>query len=571
MTARTFEGFIEGGTDLSMTTWNEDNLLPLMETRNARLLEYTVKDAIKMGNKNLTPEQRDEIYKAFTTKPDAFKKALKSLDIISGDSLLDWTYEDFQTRILNQLNANAGKNARTGIEGLVEGKDYIELGRGEEYGGWVAYLLLSFKGAQTLATNRVEPKIKITSSNSKEMVEKATWCTAANAERFFSYAGSNYLVDLFRFDPELPDRQKKIQFSVEKDSFKVTDILNARNSQVKGITGLRKLIGSSILPVLKKYQDVASKAVEEDLNGHYAPYFNPKTSRYDLPVQELVVFNDEIPVPIGVLTGKGIDTDRIYLSLADLQNFPRKIRNSGVYLSGTGPGYMNPSGVLSDVVLDHSLLDISSFSKKISVNDVVIGNGSTLLLNMDQYLSLDPKEGQYILDSVLGSHPGPNEVRTTFNFGNYIKLKNHGYNLPEVKTWNIGDYSSVGGDLLSGYNFTYHFRIDGGELKRKPKVTVLEDITTDAFEMSDAPPVEFRNVKVGSRLWVNTCEYLTSLEGISAADGKSISRVELKYCPNLTDISSILGLDIDHMFVIGCPKIKDTVIEHFGKGAYIDY
>ena len=121
-----------------MNIWNEDNLLPLMEKRNARLLEYTVKDAIKMGNKNLTPEQRDEIYKAFTMKPDAFKKALKSLDITSGDSLLDWTYEDFQTRILNQLNANAGKNARTGIEGLTEGKDYIELGRGEEYGGWVA-------------------------------------------------------------------------------------------------------------------------------------------------------------------------------------------------------------------------------------------------------------------------------------------------------------------------------------------------------------------------------------------------------------------------------------------------
>ena len=61
-----------------MNIWNEDNLLPLMETRNARLLEFTVKDAIKTGNRNLTSEQRDEIYKAFTTKPDAFKKTLKS-------------------------------------------------------------------------------------------------------------------------------------------------------------------------------------------------------------------------------------------------------------------------------------------------------------------------------------------------------------------------------------------------------------------------------------------------------------------------------------------------------------
>lgn len=556
--------------DLDMSTWNENNLLPLMERRNARLLEYTVKDAIKMGNKNLTPEQRDEIYKAFTTKPDAFKKTLKSLGITSGDSLLDWTYEDFQTRILSQLNANAGKNARTGIEGLTEGKDYIKLGRGEEYGGWVAYLLLSFKGAQTLATNRVEPKIKITSSNSNEILEKATWCTAADTERFFSYAGPNYLVDLFRFDAELPDREKKIQFSVAKDSFKVTDILNAQNTQVKGIKDLRKLINSSILPVLRKYQDVASKAVEEEVRNHYAPYFNPRTLRYDLPVKELIPFNDEIPVPIGVLTGKGIGTDRIYLSLADLQNFPREIRNSGVYLSGTGPGYMNPSGVLSDVVLDHSLLDISHFSKKISVNDVVIGNGSTLLLNMDQYLSLDPKEGQDILDSVLRSHPGPNEVRTIFNFGNYIKLKNHGYNLPEVKTWSSGDYASAGGDLISGYSFTDYFRLDGKDLEQKPKVTVLEGITTDALEMSYAPPVEFRNVKVSWRLWVNTCKYITSLEGISAADGKSISRVELKYCPNLTDISSILSLDIGYIFVIGCPKIRDTVIEHFGKDAYHD-
>lgn len=553
-----------------MTTWNENNLLPLMEKRNARLLEYTVKDAIKMGNKNLTPEQRDEIYKAFTTKPDAFKKTLKSLDITSGDSLLDWTYEDFQTRILSQLNVNAGKNARTGIEGLTEGKDYIELGRGEEYGGWVAYLLLSFKGAQTLATNRVEPKIKIKSSNSKEMVEKATWCTAANAERFFSYAGSNYLVDLFRFDPELPDRQKKIQFSVEKDSFKVTDIMNAQNSQVKGITGLRKLIGSSILPVLKKYQDVASKAVEEDLNGHYAPYFNPNTLRYDLPIQELVVFNGEIPVPIGVLTGKGIDAEIAYFRLANLQNFPREIRNSYIRLDGTGPGYMNQSGLLSNTRLNSSILDISHFSEGISIKDVVIDDESTLLLSMNQYLSLDLKEGQYILDSVLGSHPGPNEVRATFNFEDYIKLKDHGYKLPEVKTWHGSDYRSAGGDLLSGYTFTAYFTMKGEDSKQKQaKATVLEDITADVFRMIDAPPVEFRNVKVGYRLWIYNCEYITSLEGISAENGKSIDDVELKHCPNLADISSILNLDVD-IYVVDCPKIKDIVIERFGKNAYHD-
>ena len=553
-----------------MTTWNENNLLPLMETRNARLLEYTVKDVIKTGNKNLTPEQRDEIYKAFTTKPDAFKKTLKSLGITSGDSLLDWTYEDFQTRILSQLNANAGKNVRTGIEGLVEGRDYIELGRGEEYGGWVAYLLLSFKGAQTIATNRVEPKIRVTSSYSNEKVEKAVWCTAANTERFFSYAGPNYLVDLFRFDPELPDREKKIQFSVEKDSFKVTDILNAQNTQAKGIKDLRKFIGSSILPVLRKYQDVASKAVEDELDRHYAPYFNPSTRRYDLPSQELITFNDKIPVPIGVLTGKGIDIDKTYLRLADLQNFPREIRKSRVYLQGTGPGYKNQSGVLSNVRLDQSRLDILDFSREISINDVVIENGSTLLLNRSQYLSLDPKEGQYILDSFLGLPPDSDKIAAFFGFDGYMQLKDHGYKLPKIKTWSSADYISTGGDLLSGYNFDVYFRIDGKDLKQNPKATVLEDITTDSLEMSHTPPIEFRNVKVDRRLWVNTCEYLTSLEGLSAGDGKSISDVTIKHCPNLADISSILNLDIEDVDVIDCPKIKDIVIERFGKKSYRD-
>lgn len=553
-----------------MTTWNENNLLPLMETRNARLLEYTVKDAIRMGNKNLTPEQRDEIYKAFTMKPDAFKKTLKSLGITSGDSLLDWTYEDFQTRILDQLNANAGKNVRTGIEGLTEGKDYIELSRGEEYGGWVAYLLLSFKGAQTLATNRVEPKIRVTSSYSNEMVEKAVWCTAARIEHFFSYAGPNYLVDLFRFDPELPDKEKKVQFSVVKDSFKVTDILNAQNTQVKGIKDLRKLINSSILPVLRKYQDVASKAVEEEVRNHYAPYFNPRTLRYDLPVKELIPFNDEIPVPIGVLTGEGADDTRMDFKLANLHNFPREIRNSYIRLDGTGPGYMNQSGLLSNTRLNSSILDISHFSEGISIKDVVIDDESTLLLSMNQYLSLDLKEGQYILDSVLGSHPGPNEVRATFNFEDYIKLKDHGYKLPEVKTWHGSDYRSAGGDLLSGYTFTAYFTMKGEDSKQKQaKATVLEDITADVFRMIDAPPVEFRNVKVGYRLWIYNCEYITSLEGISAENGKSIDDVELKHCPNLADISSILNLDVD-IYVVDCPKIKDIVIERFGKNAYHD-
>ena len=553
-----------------MTAWNENNLLPLMEKRNARLLEYTVKDAIKTGNKNLTPEQRDEIYKAFTTKPDAFKKALKSLDITSGDSLLDWTYEDFQTRILSQLNANAGKNARTGIEGLVEGKDYIELGRGEEYGGWVAYLLLSFKGDQTLATNRVEPKIRIKSSNSKEMVEKATWCTAANAERFFSYACSNYLVDLFRFDPKFPDREKKIQFSVEMDSFKVTDILNAQNDCAKGITDLRKFIGSSILPVLRKYQDVASKAVEDELDRHYAPYFNPNTSRYDLPIQELVVFNDEIPVPIGVLTGKGIDAEIAYFRLANLQNFPREIRNSHIRLNGTGPGYMNQSGLLSNVRLDHSRLNISDFSREISINNVAIENESTLILSINQYLSLDPKEGQYILDSFLGLPPDSSKIRTFLSFDSYMQLKDHGYKLPEVKNWISGDYASAGGELLSGYTFKQYFYMTENRFKQNLKTTVLEDITAYVFQLHSAPPVKFRNVKVGFRLWIRDCEYITSLEGISAENGRSISEVGLKHCPNLADISSLLKFDIGDIFVVDCPKIKDIVIERFGKDAYHD-
>lgn len=552
-----------------MTTWNEDNLLPLMERRNARLLEYTVKDAIKMGNKNLTPEQRDEIYKAFTTKPDAFKKTLKSLAITSGDSLLDWTYEDFQARILSQLNANVGKNVRTGIEGLVEGKDYIELGRGEEYGGWVAYLLLSFKGAKTLATNRVEPKIRIKSSYSNEMVEKATWCTAARLEYFFSYAGPNYLVDLFRFGPELPDKEKKIQFSVEKDSFKVTDILNAQNDRAKGIVDLRKFIDSNILPVLRKYQDVASKAVEDELDRHYAPYFNPSTSLYDLPLEELVVLNGEIPVPIGVLTGEGVDDTRMDFRLANLHNFPREIRNSYLHLVGTGPGYMNQSGLLSNTRLNSSILDISHFSENISIKDIAIDDESTLLLSMNQYFSLDLKEGQYILDSLFGPHPDLKKVRTTFDFEDYIKLKDHGYKLPEVKTWHGGDYRSAGGDLLSGYTFTSYFHMRGENSKQKPRATVLEDITANVFQMYYAPPVEFRNVKVGYRLWIYNCEYITSLEGISAENGRSIDDVELKHCPNLADISSILDLDID-IYVVDCPKIKDIVIERFGKYAYHD-
>ena len=468
------------------------------------------------------------------------------------------------------MNANAGKNARTGIEGLTEGKDYIELGRGEEYGGWVAYLLLSFKGAQTLATNRVEPKIRIKSSNSKEMVEKATWCTAANAERFFSYAGSNYLVDLFRFDPKLPDREKKIQFSVETDSFKVTDILNAQNDLAKGITDLRKFIGSSILPVLRKYQDVASKAVEDELDRHYAPYFNPNTSRYDLPIQELVVFNGEIPVPIGVLTGKGIDAEIAYFRLANLQNFPREIRNSHIRLNGTGPGYMNQSGLLSNVRLDHSRLNISDFSREISINDVAIENGSTLILSINQYLSLDPKEGQYILDSFLGLPPDSSKIRTFLSFDSYMQLKDHGYKLPEVKNWISGDYSSVGGDLLSGYTFKQYFYMSGNRFKQNLKTTVLEDITAYVFQLHSAPPVKFRNVKVGFRLWIRDCEYITSLEGISAENGRSISEVGLKHCPNLADISSLLKFDIEDIFVVDCPKIKDIVIEHFGKDAYHD-
>ena len=552
-----------------MTTWNEDNLLPLMETRNARLLEYTVKDAIKMGNKNLTPEQRDEIYKAFTMKPDAFKKTLKSLSITSGDSLLDWTYEDFQTRILSQLNANAGKNVRTGIEGLVEGKDYIELGRGEEYGGWVAYLLLSFKGAQTLATNRVEPKIKIRSSNSKEMVEKATWCTAAAVRSFFTYVDSNYLVDLFRFDPELPDKEKKIQFSVGKDTFKVVDIFNAEDRQAKGVMALRKFIISNILPSLKNYQEVASKRIEDYTKEYYAQYLNPETLRYDLPVQELFVSNDEIPLPIGVLFGKGEEKDSIYIRLESLQNFPREIKDCSLRVGSANSSiWENQSPLLPDVKIDQAVLDISQFTKKIAIQDLVLENKGKLVLNADQYLSLDPKEGQSILDSMLGPHPDQKVVRQNLKFEEYLKLKHHGYELPEVKVWWSGNYSDAGGDLISGYTFD-SFRIDGENIDPGQKKTlILDNLIMESFTMDSAPPVELRNIQVGTYLKMLNCEYLTSLEGIAPREGNYMHRVELIGCSNLVDISSILSLNIRSIYVKDCPKIKDIVIEHFGKYAY---
>ena len=231
---------------------------------------------------------------------------------------------------------------------------------------------------------------------------------------------------------------------------------------------------------------------------------------------------------------------------------------------------MNQSGLLSNVRLDHSRLNISDFSREISINNVAIENESTLILSINQYLSLDPKEGQYILDSFLGLPPDSSKIRTFLSFDSYMQLKDHGYKLPEVKNWISGDYASAGGELLSGYTFKQYFYMTENRFKQNLKTTVLEDITAYVFQLHSAPPVKFRNVKVGFRLWIRDCEYITSLEGISAENGRSISEVGLKHCPNLADISSLLKFDIGDIFVVDCPKIKDIVIERFGKDAYHD-
>ena len=542
-----------------MTTWNENNLLHISEQRKSRLLEYTVKDAIKTGNRNLSKEQRDEIYKAFTTKPDAFKKVLKSLGIKSGDDLLGWTYEDFRKNILDALNLHSGKNVRTGIEGLAEGKDYMEIGRGSEYGGWVAYVLLSFKGAQTIASNRVEPSIHIQSSSGDD-VEKATWCTAADEDRFSSYSQSGYLVDFFRFDPNIPDADKKIQATVIDDDPPLKDVLNAENTVPDDESEVTSFLKRKVVPLLREKVPELERNYMDSLKREFAKYLNPTTHRYDVPYAEFsrLLRDNRIILPVGVLSGHG---EHAICSLASLDNLPTRIKNMSFYVYWAADDR-------TPVTIPRMTLDNATFFINTNLKDlegIEFINGGAIHLSLSQYLGLGVEKGQALIDAMISQHkeltPYEQVVGVLdLDFAEYVKLKSQGFKFPEVIDWrNSGTlYLYVKDPLdLSGYMFKSLFIVGTRE---DEKVTIsLNNITAQDYLTLANLQVNSDNVHVSDL----HCNKLlnTTLDGITVTDPKS-AVIMIENCPNLERIPDqfyqALRLQITNCSKIGDYDSQDT-------------
>lgn len=536
-----------------MTTWNENNLLHISEQRKSRLLEYTVKDAIKTGNRNLSKEQRDEIYKAFTTKPDAFKKALKSLDIKSGDDLLGWTYEDFRKNILDALNLHSGKNVRTGIEGLAEGKDYMEIGRGSEYGGWVAYVLLSFKGAQTIASNRVEPSIHIQSSSGDD-VEKATWCTAADEDMFQRYNQSGYLVDFFRFDPNIPDADKKIQATVIDDDPPLKDVLNAENTVPDDSSEVTSFLKRKVVPLVREKAPELERNYMDSLKREFAKYLSPTTHRYDVPYDkfQLLLRNGRILLPVGVLSGHGESS--VY-SLASLDNFPTEIKNMSFFVYW----------IVDDrapVTIPRTTLDNATFRIDADLKDlegIELINGGAIQLSLPQYLDLGTEKGQALIDAMISQHkeltPYEQVVRVLdLDFAEYVKLKSQGFRFPEVTDWRDSgtQYLYVGTPLdLSNYMFKSLF-ILGIRVSQKAIVS-LNNVTVQDYLTLSNLQVNLDNVHV-SNLRCNKLQN-TTLDGLTVTDPED-AVILIENCPNLERIPDQFYQAL-RLQITNCSKIGD--------------
>ena len=544
-----------------MTTWNENNLLHISEQRKSRLLEYTVKDAIKMGNRNLSKEQRDEIYKAFTTKPDAFKKALKSLDIKSGDDLLDWTYEDFRRNILDALNLHSGKNVRTGIEGLAEGKDYMEIGRGSEYGGWVAYVLLSFKGAQTIASNRVEPSIHIQSSSGDD-VEKATWCTAADEDMFQRYTRSGYLVDFFRFDPNIPDADKKIQATVIDDDPPLKDVLNAENTIPDDASEVTSFLKRKVVPLVKEHAQELEQNYMDSLKREFAKYLNPTTHRYDVPYEEfsLLIRNNRIVLPAGVLSGH---QEYAIYSLTSLENFPTEIRNMSCQIYWESDE--ETPVVLPKVVLDNATLCMVNLGHLGGLEGIEFQNGGIIQLSSTQYRDLGVKKGQALIDAMLSQHKGQKpfyQVTSTLglSFPEYIELKAEGFRLPEVIDWReSGTLYIYTNDYLDLSNYIFESLLVIGTLYGKEPTASLRNITVQGYLTLNNLQVNLDNVHTASL----RCSHLlnTDLEGLTIVNPE-YAVVHIEHCPNLTSVPQQF-YKARRILITDCGGVEDYYGENF--------
>lgn len=302
------------------------------------------------ANTHLTDEQKIAI-KAFFQKHPNYENRL------DWNKFRDLTYDDFAP-VLALEGKGSNQARKKGVEGLIEGKDYILIDRDETSDGspYVVYQPLNYYAARILASNKVLPKVP--QRYEDEGISGAKWCIAYQQDRDYwdSHLLDSKEVFLFICGENIPTKKVAVSISTEEydaddqrhlHSLKEGDLVlyfniwDAYDSCVTirpsylPIRNLKELIIAAYknLPIIMDQHEedvertarVGKEKLFQDLK------LNPETQRYDcdkdLGYEDLRwVFKDgELTIPFGVVKG---DFSFYKLNPASLKNCPIEVGGS---------------------------------------------------------------------------------------------------------------------------------------------------------------------------------------------------------------------------------------------------
>ena len=220
---------------------------------------------------------------------DQFNKADKFFKTYSAfENEIDWnrklniTWDDLKAVIYKERNSESKtrKKIRKGLEGFVEGEDYLVL---EETNSYTTYQPFTWEASRMIASHYVEP-----SKNKDGNIEDANWCTAYQKNSTYWDEHNELEAFIYICGKFIPTKKVAISISKEEYDASGSEFLYSTGSLNFNIWDFDDYYDTikedELLEVVLDLYDLIEKAYINWTNKESTPLkleLNPKTNRYD--------------------------------------------------------------------------------------------------------------------------------------------------------------------------------------------------------------------------------------------------------------------------------------------------
>ena len=278
-----------------------------------------------LKNGNITEEQF-HIADDFFKRHNAFEK---EIDWNRGVNI---TWDELSSVIYKERNnkSQARKKIRKGLEGFIEGKDYLVLEEGEYNGKpWVAYQPFTWEASRMIASHYVEP----TEGYNGDL--DAGWCTAYQKDRTYWDDHSEQEAFIYLCGETIPTKKIAISISEEDYDASGSEFFYTTESLINyNIWDFKDnndtLEDEEILDIIPNLYDIIEKSYNIWKAQLFQLLYNFKTKRYDYEynlsssiVKKFIrPDKDGFTIDFGVIKG-GFDCSS--LGLKSLKGAPQEV------------------------------------------------------------------------------------------------------------------------------------------------------------------------------------------------------------------------------------------------------